>query len=195
MSKPANPMRILFFLLAALFSLSASAQLYNPVKWDVSLKPDGKGQYLFVAKATIDNGWWVYSQHLESDEGPIATTVNFDPGSHFELVGKNKESDNAKKAFDKFFEMNVTKFVSYYTIEQKIKVTDASKPITGYINFMTCNDDRCLPPTDHEFELTAPASGDSGADNAQTKSTASADPKKEEAPAEKKRIANLPTSL
>src|SRR5690606_12408404 len=114
-------------------------------------------------KATIEKGWWVYSQHLESEDGPIATTVNFDPGSHYKLVGANKESANVKKVFDKVFEMQVSKFAEYYTIEQKIKVTDPSKPITGYVNFMTCNDERCLPPTDVEFSLTAtPAAGTKG---------------------------------
>lgn len=150
----------LIVMLLAVFQLSA--QIYNPVKWTAELQPTNDGHYLFVAKARIDQGWWVYSQYLDRDDGPIATTVNFDGGDHFSLVGKNKESDNAKKAYDKLFEMDVVKFVSTYSIEQKIKVTDISKPITGYINYMTCNDDRCLPPTDFEFSLTATAksSGD-----------------------------------
>jgi thiol:disulfide interchange protein DsbD len=155
-------MRFYLLLLAGLFSLSLSAQIYNPVKWSVSLTPAGDGQYTFLAKATIDEGWWVYSQYLENEDGPIATTVNFDAGDHYKLVGKNKESDNAKKIYDKVFEMEVTKFSKSYTIEQKIKITDPSKPLTGYINFMTCNDERCLPPTDKEFELFA-TGGSTGA--------------------------------
>src|SRR5688500_19452374 len=51
--------------------------------------------------------------------------------------------------------MELTKFMKYYTIEQKIKITDPSKPITGYLNFMTCNDERCIAPSDVEFELFA----------------------------------------
>ncbi len=58
--------------------------------------------------------------------------------------------------------MEVVKYQKYFTIEQKIKVTDISKPITGYLNFMTCDDERCLPPTDVEFKLfaTGGSSGD-----------------------------------
>ncbi len=148
-------MRLLLLSICSLFSLAVIGQIYNPVKWAFDLKPSGKGEYIFTAKATIDEGWWVYSQHLENEEGPIATTLFFDEGSHFKPVGKNKESDNAKKIYDKVFEMNLTKFQHYYTIEQKIKVTDPSRPITGVVSFMTCNDERCLPPTDVDFELKA----------------------------------------
>lgn len=153
-------MRNLLLGLALMLALPLSAQIYNPVKWTVTLTPNADGTHMFLAKATIDKGWWVYSQHLENEDGPIATTVNFDPGSHYQLVGSNKESANVKKVFDKVFEMQVSKFADYYTIEQKIKVSDPSKPVTGYLNFMTCNDERCLPPTDVDFSLEAkPAAG------------------------------------
>jgi thiol:disulfide interchange protein DsbD len=172
-------MRPFLLLTAILFHFVAAGQIYNPVKWNFDLKPLSNGEYLFIAKATIDDGWWVYSQHLESEDGPIATTVYFDEGPHFKLIGKNKESDNAMKIFDKVFEMNVTKFKHTYSIEQKIKVTDTSKPITGAVNFMTCNDERCLPPTDIDFELKPkPAStGDASPTPEKVKSLAKADTK------------------
>lgn len=157
-------MRAMFILLALVAGFSVSAQIYNPVKWKITLTPAGDGNYTFLAKCTIEEGWSVYSQYLANDEGPVATTVNFDEGSHYKLVGKNKESDNAKKIFDKVFEMEVIKFQHSYSIEQKIKVTDPSKPITGYLNFMTCNDERCLPPTDVDFELFATGGSTGAAD-------------------------------
>ena len=39
------------------------------------------------------------------------------------------------------------------TFTQKIKPTDASEAITGYLTFMTCDDSRCLPPTDIDFVI------------------------------------------
>ncbi len=189
-------MRALLLLFIALVSLTVSAQIYNPVKWSIALTPAGDGNYNFIAKATIDEGWWVYSQFLENEDGPIATTVNFDAGAHYKLEGKSKESENAKKIFDKVFEMEVVKFQKYYTIQQKIKVTDPSKPIIGYVNFMTCNDERCLPPTDAEFELlaTGGSTGDASKKDSDKKTTVST-PKASEnvktgsfATAEKKKI-------
>ena len=156
-------MRSLFLLLALLATQAISAQIYNPVKWNFTLTAAADGNYTLLAKATIDEGWWVYSEYLENENGPIATTINYDAGTHYKLVGKSKESDNAKKIYDKLFEMEVIKFQKSFTIEQKIKITDPSKPITGYLNFMTCNDERCLPPVDVEFELYAPKGSGSDA--------------------------------
>ena len=132
-------MRGIAIILFSFFALSGWSQMYNPVHWTTSLKDNGDGTYSFLASAKIDEGWWVYSQFLASDDGPIATTVNFDEGTHYKLMGKSKESDNAIKMYDKIFEMDVVKFKHSYTIDQKLKITDPSKPITGYLNFQTCN--------------------------------------------------------
>jgi len=151
--------------------MSGWSQMYSPVHWTTSLKDNGDGTYSFIASAKIDEGWWVYSQFLASEDGPIATTVNFDAGDHYKLMGKSKESDNAIKMYDKIFEMDVVKFKHTYSINQKIKISDPSKPITGYLNFQTCNDDRCLPPTDVDFSLTAPTKGSSGDATPKTNAT------------------------
>ena len=151
-------MRLIFSLLGLILSFGTIAQIFSPVKWTIELRHDSKDQYTLIAQATIDEGWWVYSQHLGGQDGPIPTTINYDAGSHYKLEGANKESNNAKKGWDKFFEMELTKFTKHYSIEQKLRITDPSKPITGYLNFMTCNDERCLPPTDVEFELIATGS-------------------------------------
>ncbi|MEO5907242.1 MAG: protein-disulfide reductase DsbD domain-containing protein, partial [Saprospiraceae bacterium] len=157
-------MRFLLLALGYFFASTATGQIYNPVKWTFELQPDGKDQYTVVAKAAIQDGWWVYSQHLKGEDGPIPTSIHFDEGAHFKLFGKNKESDNAKKIFDKVFEMEVIKFQKYFTIEQKVKVIDSSKPIKGYLEFMTCDDERCLPPTEADFELFIPKGSSSDAE-------------------------------
>ncbi len=195
-------MRSLLLLLAFLVSQAVSAQIYNPVKWNFTLTAAADGNYTLLAKATIDEGWWVYSEYLENENGPIATTINYDAGTHYKLVGKSKESDNAKKIYDKLFEMEVIKFQKSFTIEQKIKITDPSKPITGYLNFMTCNDERCLPPVDVEFELYAPKGSGSDAakkpagteTTAQSGAAATTPPATAASTPEKKKIAVEPAA-
>lgn len=131
-----------------------SAQMYNPVSWSFEAKETSAAdEYNLIFTAKIDDGWAVYSQYLESDEGPVATEFTFDDGAHFAKVGKNEESGNIKTKFDKVFEMNLTKFTKKAVFTQKVKVNDYSKPITGYFTFMTCDDERCLPPKDVDFNF------------------------------------------
>ena len=114
-------MRLLLSLLLILnFTATISAQISNPVKWEMETKQISANEFDLIYKATIDDGWTVYSQYLESDDGPVATSFTYDEGGHFELVGKNKESDNRIKKYDKVFEMDLIKFFnSVYRLKMK----------------------------------------------------------------------------
>lgn len=152
--------RFLFTLSALLIALQAFAQ--NPVKWTFTAKDAGKCQVDLVFTGEIEDGWYTYSQFLESEDGPVATSITFSPGANYKLVGKAKESGDILKTYDKVFDMNLTKFKHKAVLTQRIEVTDASKPVTGYITFMTCNDDRCLPPRDVDFSFKIPALSNCG---------------------------------
>jgi thiol:disulfide interchange protein DsbD len=109
-------------------------------------------EYELIFVANIQDGWNTYSQYLESDDGPVRTSFHYDKGT-FQLVGKNIEEGDRKEGHDKMFDMNVIKLLHTATFRQKIKVTDPSKPITGYVEYMCCNDEKCLPPTEFAFKF------------------------------------------
>jgi len=136
------------------YALVAQCQIYNPVSWAFDSKHISGDEYELTYTASIEDGWTVYSQYLESEDGPIATSFEFDPGDHFSLVGKTVEDKlNRKEGFDKIFQMNVTKYAKKAIFRQKVSIKDYSKPISGYLTFMTCDATKCLPPTDKDFEF------------------------------------------
>jgi len=142
------------FIAALLLYISASSQIYNPVSWTYDAKHLNGDNFEFTFTADIEDGWTVYSQFLESEDGPIATSFEYDAGDHFALKGKTEEDKlNRKEGFDKIFQMNVTKYAKKAIFRQKVKIKDYSKPITGYLTFMTCDATKCLPPTDKDFEF------------------------------------------
>ncbi|MBX2892501.1 MAG: thioredoxin family protein [Saprospiraceae bacterium] len=155
----------LFTSLFALFSILSSAILHaqNPVRWSFTTKDAGNCQVDLIITGTIDEGWYTYSQFLESEDGPVATSITFDAQSHFKLVGKAKEGGEIIKTFDKVFEMNLTKFKHKAILTQRVEVKDPSKPIVGYITFMVCNDEMCLPPKDVDFTFSIGALANCGA--------------------------------
>lgn len=149
---------LLLPLLLSAFSISAQ----NPVKWSFSAKDAGNCQVDLIFTGTIDDGWFTYSQFLESEDGPVPTQITFSPGPGYKLVGKAKEGGEIIKVHDKVFDMELTKFKHKAVLTQRVAVTDPSKPITGYLNFMVCNDEMCLPPKDVDFSFKLPALANCG---------------------------------
>ncbi len=149
-----NSQRVLFTLLLLLYSISGSTQIFEPVKWSFLDYHKEGNEYTLEFIANIDEGWAVYSQYLESEDGPIATSSTYEEGAHFELVGKGEENPkNRVEGYDDLFSMNVVKYKKSMVISQRVRILDFSKPIAGYLTFMTCNDVRCLPPTDIDFSF------------------------------------------
>lgn len=137
-----------------------SAQILEPVKWNFSTEEISANEHNLVFTASIDEGWTVYSQ-FTADDGPVPTLITFESHDGAEIIGKGVETGHKKEGLDKLFDVNVIKFLAdeKFEIKQRIKVSDVSKPITGYLTFMTCNDKTCLPPTDIDFTFKINNSG------------------------------------
>ena len=161
--------KFILFIVGVFYTIGAYTQIYNPVSWSFDSKHIAGNEYELITTANIEDGWTVYSQYLESEDGPIATTFEYDAGSHFSLNGKTTEDElNRKEGHDKVFDMNVTKYAKKAIFRQKVKVTDFSKPIKGYLTFMTCDATKCLPPTDQDFEFKIAAKQASSTSATQT---------------------------
>lgn len=145
---------ILWTFLIAFLSFSVRAQIFDPVHWSTLFKQTGDDEYELTWTAKIDAGWFIYSQYIDPDVGPSPTVVAFDNPKSIRLIGKNTEGGHIKKAYDEIWEAEITKFSEIAILKQKIKVLDDSKPVTGYVNFQTCNHERCLPPKDYEFSFS-----------------------------------------
>ncbi len=150
---------IVCFSLFTFFSgNTASAQLLQPVKWEATVTETGVNEYTLIFKATIEEGWKVYSHNLpEADIRPIPTTIYFDDlPAEATLLGEMEELGSKKEAVEPLFD-NLT--IGYYlkrvTLRQKVKITkDVS--VKGYIDYMTCDDTKCIPLAfDFSFDLTA----------------------------------------
>ena len=144
-------MRWVTAFFALIFANVSFGQIYTPVKWNFESELISPGVYDLKFVGTIDPGWYVYSQYLESDDGPIRTALVFEDESLFTKEGQSTESGNRKEGFDQIFEMNVIKFSEQMVITQRIKIADPSQPIKGYLEYMTCDDEKCLPPAEDNF--------------------------------------------
>ncbi len=153
-------MRTIIFLILSCFVINiATGQIKTPVKWSFDKKQVSDNEYDLIFKAKIDDGWHVYSQFLESDEGPVATSFNFEDIKGYEVVGKTKEDGELTTKFSSLFGMNLAYFDNHATFTQRVKVAGSSAKATGYLEFMTCDDVQCLPPTPIDFTFDLAAGG------------------------------------
>lgn len=148
-------MKILFSIFFLAVSCAAFAQNQNPVQWKVELEKNKAGEYTIVASATIQDGWYVYSQYLESDDGPIATAILLEEieGQSADFSTDATEAGDKISGYDDMFGMNITKYKKKLVIKQPIKAAKG-ETLRGYLTYMCCNDESCLPPTEIEFEWT-----------------------------------------
>ncbi len=145
-----------FFLFLILFCRAVvEAQVADPIKWTTETEKISDTEYLLIAKAALDTGWHLYAQQVP-DEGPVPTSFIYDDSSgNFRIVG-NTQEEEGKIIYDPVFEMEVKYFENSAIFKQKIEVTKELGDILALVEYMVCDDTRCLPPEEEEltFNLT-----------------------------------------
>ena len=148
--------KIVLSVLSMFFLAAFSIFAQEPISWNFSIEDAGSGEVDIVAKATVDQGWYMYDTEIP-EGGPNPTMIEFDNISGGELIGKFKASD--KKAvvkFDEIFQMEIGSFTNTVTFKQRIKVTDkAIFAAVGNVRAQACNDATCTPPLPVDFDFGA----------------------------------------
>lgn len=142
----------LSFAFLILISTQAFSQVEEPVKWSMSHEKTGEGEAVLVFTAEIEEHWHLYSTDI--DMAPPATTFWFEGDTAlYELVGGITESESVEE-FDPNFDMVLKYFADEAVFTQKIRLlTDEPVTVSGMLNYMCCDDTRCLPPEDVEFSF------------------------------------------
>ena len=176
--------KITSLLLLWVMALPLLAQMQEPVKFSVAQNKLSDSEFEIVFTGTIDPGWHVYSTDIP-EGGPTPATINFDEQKGVEPVGKLTARGNVHKAFDELFGMEVSYMEGTAVFVQKMRITEASYSVKGYLNYGACNDQNCMPPTNVEFSFEGEGKPQAAAAKAapeKKKEVAEAEPaKKEEA--------------
>lgn len=129
------------------------AQIKDPVKW-IATSRKKAGGYEVVLTATLPKPWHIYSQKT-GEGGPIATTIKFSKNPLVSYSGEVKEVGALKENFDKLFDTKVKYFSDKVDFVQALKVKGNVKTnVNVTVEYMTCNDSQCLPPTKKSFNVS-----------------------------------------
>lgn len=133
--------------------LSMQAQISNPVTWSAISNKVSTNEYEITVTAQVEDHWHIYSQHLNKDDGPIATEISFQ-SQGIELLGGTSEPKGIT-AFDKTFEMEITYHEGKVDFKQRIKTLSNFKdPVAITAFFMVCDDEKCLPPEEVALKIS-----------------------------------------
>ncbi len=143
-----------FFLVIAAFvcaTITSFAQVENPVVWQNSIKELDNKEYTLTMEAQIDPQYYIYGME-EYKNGPTGTSFTFTTTGDIELLGGVVPSQKATVKFDESFQMNIGKFKGNVQFVQKFKLnSDKPASIKVMVEWMSCTDETCTPPTDEEF--------------------------------------------
>ena len=144
--------KIVFFVLTILIGLNVQAQKLNPVKWNFEAVKKSDKQYDIRFTANVEAPWHIYSQFVK--KGPVPTKITIKKNPLVQIAGKTKEIGKLEKQFDKNFGAEIAYFSKKVQFVQSVTLKVASKTrLTGEIEYMVCNDERCLPPTKVPFDI------------------------------------------
>ncbi|MFN5422006.1 MAG: protein-disulfide reductase DsbD domain-containing protein [bacterium] len=145
-----------FFFLVLLFIAGTSMAQSGSAKqtsWTFSAKKIADKKYEVKLTATITGNFHLYAQNAGVD-GPVPTTITFLPNPLLTLTGKPVEQGKKITKVEEvwggkvnFYEKSVT-FIQTVTAKTKAKTT-----LNGKVEFMVCNDEVCLPPSEVSFKI------------------------------------------
>ncbi|MEY3506837.1 MAG: hypothetical protein RIR44_69 [Bacteroidota bacterium] len=145
--------KIITLLSVIWITVSAAAQIQDPVDWSYSVKKVSADTYTFTATANIEGDWHIYSQ-TTGKGGPVPTKINFNKNPLITVVGATKETGQVKQVYDELFKTTVRFIGETATYTQTIKVRGGVKTnISGFVAYMVCDDRQCLPPSKKTFDL------------------------------------------
>lgn len=136
-----------------IIGMSAIAQIKDPVKWKATSKKVGNS-YQVILTATLPKPWHIYSQ-FTGRGGPLPTELKFTKNPLLTFDGGVKEVGKLKEEYDTNFDTKVKYFGDKVDFVQMVKVKGNLKTnVNVTIEYMTCDDSQCLPPTKKTFNVS-----------------------------------------
>ncbi len=131
-------------LLLTMMTLTASAQMMEPVHVSSELKKLGETEAELLFHLKIDAGWHVYSPKVK--DGPVAATFHADKLQGAKKVGGLQCRGKEITKYDEMFGQELQYFENSVTFVQKIQFEGGSYAIDCYVEYGACNDEMCMPP-------------------------------------------------
>ena len=144
-------MKKFLVVLFTIISFTSFSQIFNPVSWEFSQEKISETEVELTFKASIDEPWHMYSQYV-SDE-MLATKFTFIYNGDT-VVSKLKEPKPSEE-YDETSDIMLLYFSKEVIFTQQLEINSVNNiEISGYVDFIVCDNGSCLPPDYSEFSFT-----------------------------------------
>ncbi|MBP5306461.1 MAG: thioredoxin family protein [Paludibacteraceae bacterium] len=144
---------ILGLILLLVSCLSVHGEIVQPVTWSQKQYDEGESVVLELS-AAIQNGWHVYGMNIP-EGGPLPMEVVIT-----EIRGGSKRG-GVRVIGEEIVQQDETFGMELSWYEKKLKLIQRIAPgeerdwsVCGYVRYMCCDDQSCLPPEKKKFEFT-----------------------------------------
>ncbi|MDZ4838440.1 MAG: protein-disulfide reductase DsbD family protein [Bacteroidota bacterium] len=136
-------------------SLGFSQKAEDVVKWKYEIKKIGALDYELKFTAKVDRSWHIYATTPVPD-GPIPTSVHYDDSTAIAPITQLVELQKPISVMDQGFGTTVSYHSGQIDFVQRIRLSSQTSKIDGIIEFMACDDSKCLPPHQVRFSMSIP---------------------------------------
>ena len=145
-------MKKILFSLSLIF-LAGFVFGQDPVSWTYETKKKSADTYEVILTAEVESPWHIYSQNVGVD-GPVPTTFTFTKNPLLTVEGAPKEVGKLIKKKEEAWDGVVNYFEKTVSFVQVVKVKGSAKTnLAGKVEYMVCNDEKCLPPVEVPFNV------------------------------------------
>ncbi len=148
--------KLFLSVVALVLACVAYAQGENPVSWSAKVENLGENLYEIVLTGNIEGEeWHIYDLGPYTD-GPIATSLVV-AGEGVKAVGSPYLKTEVHRAYDELFGMEIGTCATGVQIGQKVEVSGSAPVAKVTVEWQTCSEGSCLPPTDDVLTVKLPA--------------------------------------
>ncbi|MBM3915122.1 MAG: hypothetical protein FJ348_03670 [Sphingomonadales bacterium] len=145
--------RSLFVFILIITAAVSRAQL-QPVVWTYGAKKTADRTYEVEIKATIKEGWHLFSQTQPADAIAIPTAFAINPNPLLIRKGALREIGKLEKYKDKTLGVTAYQYAGQVRFVQTVMLKAKARTVfAGTVEFQTCDDEKCLPPQKVNFSI------------------------------------------
>jgi thiol:disulfide interchange protein DsbD len=141
-----------FFSLFVAVCISCCFSQSDPVTWKAEYLKKSSTEGTIKITGMLKQGWHTYSTKT-SGEGPVPTSFTFQPAPFYELKNDIRE-EGVHEEFVPAFDTKLLVFSGKAVFLQDIRLKKKGKNIIRIrIEYMSCNDQMCLPPKTIDLQV------------------------------------------